>query len=168
MIKLCHFLTYVSTLTLSLLSGCTMNTPPNAQSADATAPGTPGAETAPAELPSHEGTWIATSATLAGSPFPSSVTDTISLVASGEQYEVKVGGKADKGTCIADRRTSPNRMTITGIEGPNAGKTFLAVFDFPDPTQMRICYDLNGTAFPTAFESTTENGWFLVSYKRTK
>jgi hypothetical protein len=59
-------------------------------------------------------------------------------------------------------------MTIMGTEGPNAGKTILTIFDFPDATRMRVCYDLTGAAFPSRFESTAENGLFLVIYERAK
>jgi len=116
----------------------------------------------------YEGMWKATAATVAGNAFPSAVTDTISLQLAGTTYEVNVGGKLDKGTCTMDRSVTPWRMTIKGTEGPNAGKTLLAIFDFPKQDELRICYDLKGAAFPASFESTRENGWFLAVYQRTK
>ncbi len=117
---------------------------------------------------SSEGSWAATSATLAGTAFPEAVTKSITLKISGEQYEVLVGGQSDKGTCTVDRDGIPNKMTITGAEGPNAGKTLLALCDFPDQDHMRVCYDMKGTTFPETFESTPENGCFLVIYERQK
>lgn len=130
-------------------------------------------ETASAEKTSmkaipYEGMWKAAAATVAGNAFPSAVTDTISLQLAAANYEVSVGGKLDKGTCTLDRSVTPWRMTIKGTEGPNAGKTMLAIFELPKEEELRICYDLKGTAFPTAFESTRENGWFLAVYKRAK
>ncbi len=153
---------------LLFLGGCSdVNSPPDSQSTPATALETPNVKAANSHSPSHEGNWKATAATLAGAPFPSSVTDSIALTVTGEQYEVNVGGNPDKGKCTVDRTTSPNRMTITGTDGPNAGKTFLAVFDFPEANQMRVCYDLTGAAFPNTFKSTADNGLFLVVYSRT-
>ena len=153
---------------LLFLGGCSdLNSSPDTQSTPTTAVDTPNVNTANSHSPSHEGNWKATAATLAGAPFPSSLTDSIALSVTGEQYEVNVGGNPDKGKCTVDRTTSPNRMTITGTDGPNAGKTFLAVFDFPEPTQMRVCYDLTGAAFPNTFESTADNELFLVVYSRT-
>ncbi len=125
----------------------------------------PAPKTAP---PRNEGTWSAVSAAMAGTPFPNAVTESISLTLSGEQYEVNVGGQIDKGTCITDVTQSPHQMTIQGTEGPNAGKTMLAIFDFPGDDEMRICYDLSGAAHPTVFESTPANKFFLVSYARKK
>lgn len=117
---------------------------------------------------SHEGKWKAVSAVLAGTPFPDEVTGSILLNLTGDQYEVSVGGTSDRGSCLVDLRTSPHRMTITGTEGPNAGKTFLAVFDFEGPDRMRVCYVLNASGFPVGFESTAENGAYLVVYARSK
>jgi hypothetical protein len=57
-------------------------------------------------------------------------------------------------------------MPIKGTEARNAGKTFLAIFDFPDASTMRVCYDLTGTAFPLSFTSTAENHWYSVTYVR--
>lgn len=120
----------------------------------------------PPPAPRHEGTWSAESATLAGAAFPAEVTKTITLTMTGGEYTVNVGGQLDKGTCATDTTTTPHRMTITGVEGPTAGKTLLAIADFPAEGEMRICYDMAGKAFPAAFESTATNGCFLVIYKR--
>lgn len=114
----------------------------------------------------HQGKWVATAATLEGNPFPSAVTESISLTITGDQYEVMVGDKPDKGTCSIDADHTPNRMKINGTEGPNTGKTFLAIFDFPNADEMRVCYDLSGSEYPTEFESTAENGLYLVDYSR--
>jgi uncharacterized protein (TIGR03067 family) len=118
------------------------------------------------EQPQRHGKWLAQSATLGGKPFPDDVTKSISLTLTGDQYRVLVGDKPDNGTCTVDVAQTPNRMKIMGTEGPNAGKTFLAIFDFPDADKMRVCYDLSGNHYPTVFESTAENGLYLVSYSR--
>ena len=58
-------------------------------------------------------------------------------------------------------------MDITGTEGPNKGKTFLAVYELDGDT-LRICYDLSGKSRPTEFKTTEGTQLFLVSYKREK
>ena len=118
------------------------------------------------DAPSDQGRWAAKSATLAGNPFPAAVTESISLDLTGDQYVVMVGEQADKGTFVIDTKHVPKRMTIKGIEGPNAGQTFLAIFDFPSADEMRVCYELGGSEFPTGFDSTAENGLFSVVYTR--
>jgi len=116
--------------------------------------------------PSQEGQWQATSAVLAGTAFPDEVTATIKMKLTGDLYEVAVGETMDKGTCTVDDSQSPMQMTIVGTVGPNNGKTFLAVFDFPNDNEMRVCYDLTGNTFPKVFASTAENGLYLATYSR--
>lgn len=117
---------------------------------------------------SNQGNWQAVEAILAGTPFPGSVTDGIKLSINGAEYNVSVAGNPDKGTCDLDQSSAPLRMTIRGTEGPNTGKTFLAICDFPSGEEMRVCYDMQGVAFPSEFTSTAENGYFLVNYRRDK
>ena len=113
-----------------------------------------------------EGTWKMKSATMAGTPFPDAVADSISLKLAGDTYLVMVGESPDKGTCKVDTSTNPMLMTIVGTEGPNAGKTILAIFEMPEPSTLRVSYDLSGMAFPTSFESTAENGYYSATYVR--
>ncbi len=118
------------------------------------------------QSPSNQGDWQAVKAVLAGAPFPDAVTDGITLSINGTEYRVLVAGNSDKGTCEIDQSSAPLRMTIRGTEGPNTGKTFLAICDFPNSEEMRVCYDLQGSSFPEEFTSTAENGHFLVNYRR--
>ena len=103
---------------------------------------------------------------MAGTPFPESVVATVSLVLTEGGYEANVGGLIDKGTCEIDETTTPPQMRIVGTEGPNMGKTFLAIFDFPADNQLRVAYDLTGTAYPTSFDSSAENGYYVAVYAR--
>ncbi len=162
-IKICFV---IVTLLLAMLSqlGCNkMDSHPAVQTEPQ-----PGPPSVNADLNRHHGHWMATSANLAGTPFPNALTESISLSLAGDQYEVLVGDKPDKGTYTIDAGHAPSRMTITGTDGPNAGKTFLAIFDFPSADEMRVCYDLGGKAYPSRFESTEENGLYLVNYSRKR
>lgn len=112
------------------------------------------------------GKWKAMSAVMAGEPFPEAVVSSISLVVSDKTYETNVGGKLDSGSCETDMTKTPYQMRLVGTDGPNAGKTMLAVFDFSEEGQMRVAYDLNGLAYPRSFDSTSENGFFVAAYAR--
>ena len=114
----------------------------------------------------HVGDWQATSAILAGNAFPDEATRSILLTLGEDTYELVAGGRPDRGTSVTDRNHDPHRVTITGTEGPNAGKTYLAIMDFPDEDVMRVAYDLSGRSFPASFESTAENRLFVVTYVR--
>lgn len=115
---------------------------------------------------SIQGLWKMKSGRVNGTKFPPSLVNTTTLRLDGENYEVESGGKPDKGTCIQDLTTSPYRMKISSVEGANAGKTILAIFEMPNEATLRVCYDLTGSDFPTAYESTSENGYFAVVYSR--
>src|SRR5438105_1006023 len=90
-----------------------------------------------------EGTWLPTTAELGGKPFPDDVVKTIKLVLKGDKYTVTVGDKLDQGTVKRNASAKPKELDITGTEGPNKGKTFLAIYERSGDT-LRICYDLGG------------------------
>src|SRR2546430_12590847 len=114
-----------------------------------------------------EGTWLPVEGELGGQKFPEEVLKTIKLSMSDGKYTVKVGEQLDKGTVKLEPTTKPKAMDITGTEGPNKGKTFLAIYDLTGDT-LRICYDLAGKKRPTEFKTVKDTQQFLVSYKREK
>jgi len=132
---------------LSLLAGC-------AHTSDASHDG----------LAVLQGSWLPVSAELSGRPFPEEVRKTISLAISGDSYLVMVGKGVDRGSLHADPSTTPRSLDITGVEGPNKGKTFHAIYDREGDT-VRICYDLSGAGRPVAFETKPGTQLFLVTYK---
>jgi len=114
-----------------------------------------------------QGTWLPTSAELAEKPFDEATLKSMKMLLEGEKYTVTVGKGVDKGKFKIDTTTKPKSMDISGEEGPNQGKTFLAIYDIKDDT-VRICYDLTGKARPTEFKTTKGSLLFLATYKRAK
>jgi uncharacterized protein (TIGR03067 family) len=116
----------------------------------------------------QDGVWKPISAALAGSKVPKPALSAISLRISGANYEVSVIGEKqpDRGTHTLDDSTTPKRITITSTNGPNKGKTFLGIYEVKDANSLQVCYDLSGTAYPAKFESSAENGHYLVEYRR--
>ena len=114
-----------------------------------------------------EGTWLPVEAELAGQKFPDEILKTLKLTMSDGKYTVKVGEQVDKGTIKLEPTAKPKAMDITGTEGPNKGKTFLAIYELTGDT-LRICYDLAGKKRPTEFKTVKDTQQFLVSYKREK
>ncbi len=112
------------------------------------------------------GDWAVDSATLSGEPLPNEVAATISLYIDEGSYVVNLGDQVDKGTVLIRRRADPMELDITGVEGPNAGKTILAIFEQADSNSLVVCYSFEGAERPKEFTSTVENGHFLVKYKR--
>ena len=56
-------------------------------------------------------------------------------------------------------------MDVIGTDGPNKGKTFLAIYEL-EGDMLRICYDLAGKTRPTAFATEQGTKLFLVRYRR--
>jgi uncharacterized protein (TIGR03067 family) len=114
-----------------------------------------------------EGTWLPSTAEIAGKKFPDEVRKTIKLVIKDGKYTVTVGKNVDKGTCKLDPKAKPKALDITGAEGPNKGKKILAIYE-RDGDTLRVCYDLSGKGRPTEFKTKEDTQLFLVTYKREK
>jgi uncharacterized protein (TIGR03067 family) len=116
---------------------------------------------------SMEGTWLPIEAELAGQKFPDEQLKVMSLTMTGGNYTVKVGPTLDKGTYKFDGKAKPMAIDITGVEGPNKGKTLLAICE-QSGDMLRVCYDLSGKKRPTEFKTEKGTLMFLVTYKRAK
>jgi uncharacterized protein (TIGR03067 family) len=114
-----------------------------------------------------QGNWVPIKAELAGKPMPDAVVKTISLKLIKNEYEVLVAGKPDKGTWTIDPAAKPKGMKIVGVKGPNAGKTFPAIYELT-PDTLRVCYDLSGAARPKEFKTAAGTKLYLVTYRRKK
>ena len=114
-----------------------------------------------------QGDWIPVKAELAGKPMPEAVLKTISLKLVKNDYEVLVAGKPDKGTWTIDPTAKPKAMKVTGVKGPNAGKTFPAIYELAGD-MLRVCYDLSGKKRPTEFKTKADTKLYLVTYQRKK
>jgi uncharacterized protein (TIGR03067 family) len=121
----------------------------------------------PDDTKAVQGSWQPVTAEMAGQPMPEAVLKTISLQLEDGKYVVFVGANPDKGTYTIDSATKPKSMTVTGMEGPNIGKTFPAIYELEGDT-LRICYDLSGAKRPTEFKSIAGTRLYLVTYQRKK
>jgi uncharacterized protein (TIGR03067 family) len=116
---------------------------------------------------SMDGTWQPSAAELGGEKFPDESRKSIKLVIDGGKYTVTVGASPDRGTLKLDSSKKLKEMDIIGAEGPNKGKTFLAIYEMTGDT-LRICYDLSGKTRPTEFNTAKNAKLFLVTYQREK
>ena len=114
-----------------------------------------------------QGTWLPSTAELGGKSFPDEVRKTIKLVVEDDKYTVTVGKAVDQGTVKLNPAAKPREMDITGTDGPNKGKTILAIYE-QDGDTLRVCYDLSGKGRPAEFKTREGTQLFLVTYKREK
>ena len=120
---------------------------------------------APAPVAALDGTWLPVAAELGGQPFPAPVLATMKLVLAGDRYTVFVAGQKDEGTVVRVPGANPPALDITGVEGPNAGRTIPAICQARGDT-LEVCYNLGGPERPTAFATAAGTQQFLVVYRR--
>jgi uncharacterized protein (TIGR03067 family) len=111
------------------------------------------------------GTWNPLSAELAGQPFPQQVLNTIQLILTEDRYTAVVAGAKDVGNLTLHSNQQPKALDILGTEGPNKGRTILAIFELAGDS-LKICYDLEGKTRPAEFKTNPGTKQFLVHYKR--
>lgn len=121
----------------------------------------------PKDNDSIQGKWVPSAAELGGKMFPEDLRKGMTLVVKDGGYTVGVEKGTDQGTVKLNPKAKPKEMDVTGTDGPNKGKTFLAIYE-RDGDTLRICYDLSGKSRPTEFKSTDGTQLFLVTYKLEK
>ena len=114
-----------------------------------------------------EGVWLPVEAEMAGLKFPDEVLKAMKLTMADGKYTVEVGKTLDKGTYKLVPNTKPGAVDIAGTEGPNKGKTLLAIYEWRGES-LRVCYDLEGKNRPTEFKTEKNSKKFLVTYNREK
>lgn len=116
----------------------------------------------------QQGVWKPIAAILGGVFLPPPTLKGTTLSIDGMSYEVTVEGEdhADRGTFTLDTTTTPKRMTIKGTDGPNKGKTILAIYEMKNEVSMRVCYDLSGKEFPKAFKAPKGMPRYLAGYRK--
>ena len=124
----------------------------------------------PAKAKTHQGVWKPIAASMLGKRVPKVELDKITVTIDAGKYVVTVDGEDhdDKGTFTIDTSTTPNRMTLKSNEGPNKGKTMLAIFEHKNSNSMRVCYDLSGKNFPKDFRTRKGTSLYAVGYRRKK
>lgn len=118
------------------------------------------------EVKKLNGEWSVASMEMMGKAMPEAAIKNTRLINKDGEYLVKAESD-DKGTVSVDATKTPKQMTITGTEGPNKGKTLLAIYELSGD-ELKVCYDLAGKEFPKAFK--TEPGQLLMYavYKKVK
>jgi uncharacterized protein (TIGR03067 family) len=83
------------------------------------------------------------------------------------KYTAKHGEEKDEGAFTVDLSTTPKSMVIKPTGGPGKDKVLKAIYKL-DGDSLVICYDMEGKETPKKFESTAENKFLLIEYKRKK
>ncbi len=109
-----------------------------------------------------EGIWQPLYAELGGEEAPKMMLEKMEVELVGGNYTVRFGGvAADQGTYTID---AEGHLTLTGVAGPNAGRTIPGLFKFAGST-LSICYGLGGVR-PEKFHTSQDPELYLVNYTR--
>ena len=72
----------------------------------------------------------------------------------------------DRGEVKLDTVANPCAMDIIGLEGPHAGRTLLAIYEFSNDL-LSICYDMEGGADrPRSMQPEEDQILLLITYAR--
>ena len=114
-----------------------------------------------------DGSWQLVSGVLGGKDLPEEFTKSAVLVLKEGKYTLKSSFGDDSGTCRVDATKTPKELDVTGVEGPNKGKSYQAIYELDGDT-LKVCYDMTGKARPTEFKSPADTKLFLAVYNRKK
>ena len=120
-----------------------------------------------ADLKPLQGTWTPVAGEMTGLPLPEEFLRAAKLTIAGEKYSVTVSGKNDEGMLKLDAAKRPRAMDIIGTDGPNKGKTILAIYEVKGDV-LKICYALDGKDRPKDFKTLPKTDLFLLIYKKAK
>src|ERR1044071_5099224 len=110
-----------------------------------------------------EGTWVIVEAELGGQKLPDEGIKGTRLILTADRYEYQ----NDRGEYKLYPAEEIKAMDIVGKEGPNKGKSLLAIYEL-EGDKLKICYDLTGKTRPTKFKTAAGTRQFLVTYQRAK
>ena len=117
---------------------------------------------------SLQGTWTCVSATINGSPLAEEARKQLKLTMTTDRFKTERGDQVlFDSTYTIDPTKSPPAIDMVGTEGELKGKPALGIYKL-DANQLTLCYVMPGSPRPTAFDSQTNSGVFLVVWKRAE
>lgn len=118
------------------------------------------------EVKKLNGEWTVASMEMMGKAMPEAAIKNTRLINKDGEYLVKAESD-DQGTVTVDASKTPKQMTIKGTDGPNKGKTLLAIYEL-NGDELKVCYDLSGKEFPKEFKSEPGKLLMYAVYKKAK
>ena len=114
-----------------------------------------------------EGTWVPIAADVAGKPLVIAELRVKYLVLDSGGYSIIDRGNrvVDSGNYLVNDSARPATMDIVGREGPNAGRTMLAIYRLAGDN-LTVCYDLDGSERPTDMQCRQDQLLLSITYAR--
>ncbi len=111
------------------------------------------------------GKWKISEAILGGKKLASHDFEKLRLDLDENSYQLIENVVIDSGIIELIPDKSPKALSITGVYGPNKGKTFQCIYCF-DGEDLVMCYNLGGDGIPAEFETKDKSMLYLVRYNR--
>lgn len=114
-----------------------------------------------------EGAWAPVAATVGGHSLMVAELRVKYLVLDSGGYSIidRTNQIVDRGEYLVDEGASPQTIDIVGREGPNAGRTMLAIYQL-DADRLTVCYDIDGKERPSDMQSNDEQLLLSITYTR--
>jgi len=120
------------------------------------------------ELPCKvEGAWVPVAASISGKELLVAELRVKYLVFDGRDYSIidRSNQVVDRGEYLVNDSITPRTIDIVGRDGPNAGRSMLAIFELKGD-QLTVCYDLDGRKRPQNMQVDEDELLLSITYER--
>ena len=114
-----------------------------------------------------EGAWVPIAANVSGSELRVGELRVKYLILDGHDYSIidRSNRVVDSGEYLANDHAIPPTLDIVGRDGPNAGRSMLAIFALTGD-RLTVCYDLDGKIRPANMEAQGDQLLLSITYER--
>jgi uncharacterized protein (TIGR03067 family) len=113
------------------------------------------------------GAWVPVCANVSGKELVVAELRVKYLVLDGSDYSIvdRSNQIVDRGEYLVNESAVPWTIDIVGREGPNAGRSMLAIFELQGD-RLTVCYDLNSAERPSNMEPREDQLLLSITYER--
>lgn len=114
-----------------------------------------------------EGAWVPIAASVSGKELVVAELRVKYLVLDGHDYSIidRSNQVVDRGEYLVNDSATPRTLDIVGRDGPNAGRSMLAIFEIKGD-QLTVCYDLDGNRRPEDMQVHEDQLLLSITYER--
>jgi uncharacterized protein (TIGR03067 family) len=114
-----------------------------------------------------EGAWAPVAASVSGQELLVAELRVKYLVLDGHDYNIvdRSNQVVDRGEYLVNDSAMPCTIDIVGRDGPNAGRSMLAIFELRD-NRLTVCYNLDGNSRPANMQAHDDQLLLSITYQR--
>lgn len=120
------------------------------------------------ELKKFEGTWVLVEAKRDGQPVPAADIGKGRITWKGKEVVTETPHQSKEPIKATVTIPAPKSMDFTRANGPDAGKTMRAIYEFRSPDEYVIVFAPAGKDRPQALDSKPGSGTYMHVWKRQK